>query len=192
MVNFINDNGQGQLVNQLASQAQINDQRGSSSSANSTHASVGKYGNQGTVNVPTAMQGTWYSAEYGDSSITFGAHTLAVHGDGDGEGSQLTLYRQDPHADFDMDDHSIQNATKSWGRTTFNNVDGLNFLTVQGWCQSAGDGSSYAIHTETINGKKVQVLVEAGGAGFWTEGVYYRSQSMAKQQAKVHYDDLHY
>ena len=64
--------------------------------------------------------------------------------------------------------------------------------SIQGWCQGAGDGSFFAVHTETIDGKKVKVLVQAGGATIATDAVYYQTQSLAHQNKDTEFDDLHY
>lgn len=204
MANYINQNGQGQLVKQLAGQAKVVDRTngqlsgGSSSNDGSSSNETGKYGNQGPFAVPAALRGTWYtSGDDYDSTVTFGAHSMVDHESGDDDddtNTTLQLFKQDPKfLDSDqVNDTSVSDATKNWGRVRMNNVHGMNFMTVQGWCQTAGDGESYAIHTETIDGQQVKVLVEAGGAGFWTDAVYYQSKSMAQQQGKHHYSDLSY
>ena len=160
-----------------------------SSNSNDT----GKYGDEGPFDVPSEMQGTWYSADYNsDSTVTFKAHTMTSSADG--ETSTLKLYKQGNQflAGDDVNNKTIIDATKDWGSAKMMHANDLDFLNIRGWCQSAGDGDSYAIHTETINGKPVKVLVLAGGAGFWTSAVYYQSQDLAKQQTDAHYDDLIY
>ena len=199
MANYINQNGQGSLVKQLAGNAKVVDKTngqlsgGSSSNAGGSSNETGKYGNEGPFTVPAALRGTWYtSSDDDDSSVTFGVHSMSNSDDDDS--STLQLFKQDPKfLDSDQaNDTSVSDATKNWGRVQMNNVHGMNFMTVQGWCQTAGDGASYAVHTETIDGQQVKVLVEAGGAGFWTDSVYYQSKSMAQQQGKHHYADLTY
>ena len=74
----------------------------------------------------------------------------------------------------------------------FVNAKGMHWLLMHSWMQTAGAGTYYAVHTETINGQQVKVLVEAGGADMHVNAVYYQSQSMAKQQAGTKYDDLNY
>lgn len=203
MANYVNQNGQGSLVKQLASQAKVVDKTGGqlsggSSNGGSTSNETGKYGNQGPFTVPASLRGTWYtSSDDDESSVTFGAHSMVDHESGDDDddtNTTLQLFKQDPKfLDSDqVNDTSVSDATKNWGRAQMNNVHGMNFMTVQGWCQTAGDGESYAVHTETVNGQQVKVLVEAGGAGFWTGAVYYQSKSMAQQQGKHHYRDLTY
>ena len=60
------------------------------------------------------------------------------------------------------------------------------------WCQGAGDGSYYAVHTETIDDQQVKVLVSASGAGPWSDAVYYQTPSQAHQNKNAKFDDLHY
>lgn len=202
MVNYLNTNGQGQLVNNLSKGAQVVDKTNgglnapsaSTSSAGSSTA-AGKYGNEGPVSVPSEMQGTWYTADNDtNGTLTFGQHTYKYDGP-DGGGEQLTLYKQNNaflEDESNGTDQAIAKATKNWARAAFTDAKGMHWLTVRGWQQTAGAGTFFAVHTETINGKQVKVLIEAGGADMHVDAVYYQSQDMAKQQADTKYDDLHY
>lgn len=192
MVKYINDNGQGDFVNQLAQNAQVNDKRsgGAESSATTSSSSdTGKYGNKGPVTVPADMRGTWYTEDGDASSVTFGKNTITS------DGSTTKLFKQD--VDFLSDDsqttsRAVQDATQNWNSGAFVTVGGLHYLNIRGWTQTAGDGESFALTTENINGKNVQVLVSAYGAEFWTGSVYYRTKDLAHQQVKHKYDDLRY
>lgn len=191
MVKFINDKGQGSFVNSLAQSAQVNDKRDSTSNAAGSSSSNdnGKYGNEGPVTVPTDMRGTWYTEDGDASSVTFGKNTITI------DGSTTKLFKQD--SSFLSDDsqttnQATQNATQHWGSGAFVTVDGLHYLNIRGWTQTAGDGESFALTTENINGRDVQVLVSAHGAGFWADAVYYRTKDLAHQQANHKYDDLRY
>lgn len=199
MADYINQNGQGSLVKQLAGQAKVVDKTngqlsgGSSNGGSSSNSETGKYGNQGPFTVPAEMRGTWYtSSDDDDSSVTFGAHSMSNADDGDS--STLQLFKQDPKflSSDQTEDNSIQDATKNWGSARMTNVHDLDFLTIRGWTQSAGDGESFAVHTEMVDGQQVKVLVEAGGAGYWTDAVYYQSKSMAQHQGDHHFSDLKY
>lgn len=203
MANYINQNGQGSLVKQLAGQAKVVDKTngqlsgGSSNGGSSSSSETGKYGNQGPFTVPAEMRGTWYtSSDDDDGTVTLSSHSITTQesGDDDDDNTTLQLFKQDPKfLDSDQtEDTSVADATKNWGRAQMNNVHGMNFMTVQGWCQTAGDGESYAVHTETVDGQQVKVLVVAGGAGFWTDAVYYQSKSMAQHQGDHHFSDLTY
>lgn len=190
MVNYVNEHGQADYVDQLSQKAQVVDKRSGGDSSSSS--STGKYGNEGPITVPKAMQGTWYTEDGEASSVTFGKNTFSISGS---DGGTTKLFKQNSHF---LDDESqttneaINEATKDWGSVAFMTVDGLHYLNIRGWCQTAGDGESFAITTEKINGKDVTVLVSAHGAGFWADTVYYRSKEMAHQQANHKYSDLRY
>lgn len=195
MASYVNQEGQGKLVNDLATKAQVVDKRnGDSTSASSSSSSSSdqKYGRIGDFDVPSEMQGTWYSADYdSNSTVTFSAHTLTDSEDD----VSLHLYKQDPKFLYDEDQYmnrSIQNATKNWGRTSFVNVDGERWVKIYGWTQTAGAGETYAVKTENIDGKKVKILVAAGGAGPWVDKIYYQTQDMAQDNAGRKFDDLNY
>lgn len=203
MVDYLNNNGQGQLVNNLSKGAKVIDKTNggltgpttdTASSGSSTN--TGRYGNEGTVNVPAEMQGTWYTADNdSNGSITFGQHTYKFTGEDAFDGDTQTLYKQSNsflEDDNNATDEGIAKATKGWSRAIFVNAKGMHWLCVHGWTQTAGAGTYFAVHTETINGKQVKVLVEAGGADMHVDAVYYQSQDMAKQQADTKYDDLDY
>ena len=200
MVDYLNSNGQGQLVNNLSKGAQVVDKTNGGLNAPSTSSTgssttAGQYGNEGTVNVPSDMQGTWYTADNDtNGTLTFGQHTYKYDGP-DGGGDQMTLYKQNSSFLEDEDnatDDGVIKATKNWMRAVFTDAQGMHWLLLHGWTQTAGAGTYFAVHNETIDGKQVKVLIEAGGADMHVDAVYYQSQSMAKQQADTKYDDLHY
>ncbi|MDE6947993.1 MAG: hypothetical protein K2O90_00465, partial [Limosilactobacillus sp.] len=197
MANYVNQEGQGKLVNDLAAKAQVVDKRSSDSNYSVRTSNSGndhKYGRIGTIDVPSEMQGTWYSADNdADSTMTFGPHSYTYSYDDDSGTTQL--YKQDPQFGEDEDNYTnedVQKATKNWGKVSYLNIDGERWLNVRGWTQSAGDGESYAVKTETIDGKQVKVLVVGGGAENWVDAVYYQSKDMAQQNADKKFDDLHY
>lgn len=70
------------------------------------------------------------------------------------------------------------------GKTTWTNI--------RGWNQSAGDGTSYKIETKTYHHKKVRVLSEAGGAGFWIDNHFYTSKGTAHRLGNHHFSGEHY
>ncbi|MBB1086231.1 hypothetical protein [Limosilactobacillus fastidiosus] len=190
MVKYINDKGQAKLVGNLAKSAQVVDKRTESAETSSNGDTTShQYGREGKVTVPTEMQGTWYSADHdSNSTITFGKNTLTS------DGNTSYIYKQNPSflsGDQTMN-RSVQDATEDWVSGKFIDLHGLHYLNIRGWCQNAGDGSSFAVHTETINGKEVKVLVTAGGAGFWTDGVYYQNKDTAQQQADKKFAELYY
>lgn len=192
MIRYVNKYGQAKLVKDLAQKAQVIDKRsGDTDSANTTQSTSHQYGRMGTVTVPENMRGTWYSADDGENStINFGAHQLTI----DGQTNQL--YKKD--SNFSVDNESsatrdaVYKATENWSNASFWDVHDMHFLNLLGWNQEAGDGVSFAVHTETINGKQVKILVAAGGAEFWTERIYYQTQDLAKANADRKFDDLYY
>lgn len=196
MVSYLNNNGQGQLVNNLATGAKVVDKtNGGLTTSPSKNSTTGQYGNEGPVTVPSELQGTWYTADNDESgSITFGAHSYKYTG-GDNDGNQMMIYKQNPSFlanDSNVTDQAAMKATQNWMKGSFTDAKGMHWLSLRGWMQTAGAGSFFAVHTETINGQQVKVLVEAGGADMHVDAVYYQSQSMAKQQADTKYDDLDY
>lgn len=195
MAKYVNAHGQGALVNDLAKNAQVVDKSGGATSNGNANAAsygdnaTGKYGNKGPFAVPADMQGTWYSADHDDeSTVTISDHEMNIDGD------TVKLYHQDSQYAQDNDQPSDDqvSATKDWGRTQFLHDDGGTWLNIQGWFQGAGDGTSYMVKTENIDGKPVKVLVVGEGAENWVTAVYYPSKAMAQQQADQKYDDLHY
>ena len=125
--------------------------------------------------------------------MTFGPHSY-TYSDGDDSGT-TQLYKQDSQWAQNEDNYinqDIQKATTNWGKASFFTLDGAHWLNVRGWTQGAGDGESYAVKTETVDGKQVKVLVVGGGARNLVDAVYYQSKDMAQQNADKKFDDLHY
>lgn len=151
------------------------------------------------VDVPKAMQGTWYAYSETDGDLigytyTFGQHTMAVAStSNDYPGSFTYLYTR--AKDFKMplapSDSQLKEA-EHWGLASFGTVNGLNSMFLLGWYQSAGSGEAIAVHTELIDGQPQQVLVFGGGAGAWVYQVAYRDQATAKRMMKREYSDLRY
>ncbi len=140
--------------------------------------------------ISSAMQGTWYSVgEDGQmSKVTFTAHTMVSEFDGD-KSSTSTWYHDDGS---DPDDKS--NIHNDWTRVTNGTInrDGTKLVNMRGWNQTAGAGAYYGVKQETVNGKSTSVLIVASGAGAWSDGVYYRTAAMAKQQGTKKFDDITY
>lgn len=191
MVDYINQNGQGQLVNKLADNAQIVDKTNGALTNNAsagTKQASGKYGNQGTFNLPSNMQGTWYS----DDKDADGK-TLTINGNQiKSAGSTLNLYKRDRNYDVDGASQEAEDATQDWGAATSFHRDGLHWINVRGWFQGAGDGEYYTVTTETVDGHQLTVLAVAGGAGIWTNAVYYQTPTLAQKYKNTKYTNLHY
>lgn len=192
MADYLNHNGQGKLVSRLASGAQIVDKTNgtltSAAPSSSSNKSTGKYGNQGAFNLPSDMQGTWYSDDKDADS-----KTLTINGN-QIKSADFTSNLYHRSSDFDVDGASqaVQDATKDWGAANSFHNDGLHWINVRGWCQSAGDGSYYTVSTETVDGHDIRVLVVAGGAGIWTDAVYYQTPTLAQKYKNTKYTNLHY
>lgn len=187
MVNYLNNKGQSSYAKQLAKNAQVNDKRnGGSSSSSSSSTKTGKYGNEGAVNVPADMQGTWYSK---DGKVTFGKNSITI------DGEKGYLFRQSKEFGENEDNYtskSVMDATKDWRRTSIFDDRGMHWLNIQGWTQSAGDGASFAVHYENIDGHSVKILVQGGGAEEWVDTIYYQSPDLAQQYGNHKFEDLHY
>lgn len=149
--------------------------------------------------IPAEMQGTWYSASNYDGETThskyvFGQSTIFIQDDKyDTKGTTTTLYTRS--SDFKMPlppTEKQMDQVKGWGLGHLYQQDGLNYMNVMGWYQTAGSGTSFAVHTENIAGNNVQILVCASGARPWVDGIAYRSQAMAEKMQDQHFDDLHY
>lgn len=156
-------------------------------------------GRSGYFTIPAEMQGTWYSASNYDGETThskyvFGQSTIFIQDDKyDTKGTTTTLYTRS--SDFKMPlppTEKQMDQVKGWGLGHLYQQDGLNYMNVMGWYQTAGSGTSFAVHTENIAGNNVQILVCASGARPWVDGIAYRSQAMAEKMQDQHFDDLHY
>lgn len=193
MANYLNQNGQGQFVQKLAGNAQIVDKTNGalnspSSNSSSSSSTKGQYGNEGAFNLPDNMQGTWYSEDKDadDPTITISDNQIKS------KSSSISLYKKSKDFDSDNVSQAVQDATKDWGAAQSIDNDGLHWIDVRGWCQTAGDGTYYTVTTENVDGHQVTVLVVAGGAGIWTDAVYYQTPSLAHQYKNTKYDNLHY
>lgn len=60
-------------------------------------------------------------------------------------------------------------------------------VNIRGWYQGSGDGTYYYNTTQTVDGKKIEVLTEAGGAMIATTAHYYKSPALAKEYASNDY-----
>lgn len=191
MADYIGKKGQLTEFKQLAKKVQIVDKSGQTQRLSD--------GRSGYFTIPTEMQGTWYSASNYDDETThskyvFGQSTIFSQDDKyDTKGTTTTLYTR--AANYKAPDHPSEEQIKraeGWGLPKIVQYKGINYLNVMGWYQGAGDGEYFAVHTEEIDGNDVQVLVLAGGAGIWVDGIAYRSQAMAEKMQDQRFDDLNY
>lgn len=135
---------------------------------------------------PQNMQGTWYGVDPFDGKM----HTLVIKGNElteDGHTLQcMTMKAWTPEDESIINNpQEAQNTWKQdhWGKAQWMNAQGHRWANIRGWYQSAGDGESYCLDQENVNGQNVPVILEAGGAMFTVDETFYRSQSLAKQAA---------
>lgn len=148
-------------------------------------------GRGGYVTTPEAMRGTWYSkGEDGMKKLVISEHEIA-YTDSNGQSGRTILYKKTIPTPDNVSEEEVKDKME-WGDARYVNIHGLQYINVLGWFQTAGAGADYAAHTEEINGNKVPVVVEGGGAGYWTFSVYYPSENLANQQGDTKYEDLYY
>lgn len=158
----------------------------SSSQENSSKQTSDLPGDDGLLDIPANMQGTWYGVPtYTDDSdnvytITLTQHTVTID-TGDGEKKPMTLHKR--KQDFDPSkyagDQATQEKYKNIASGSIINLRGYKAVYYRGWFQTAGAGSNFYIVQDGNN----PVLVDAGGAGAWAEVVYWKSADLAKQNA---------
>ncbi len=146
-------------------------------------------GDAGLFDLPSQMQGTWYSVVDGhENKMMIGQNTVSyVNSDGS---STLTLHTL--KKDFDISNYMLkpdyQNQTKGWGRAGQMNYNGFNMINIHGWNQSAGAGEYLYWAQE----KGQTVLVQGSGANAWTDAVYWKNQSDAQANVDAKFDNLLY
>lgn len=190
MIDYLNKRDSDKLVNDLAENAKVVDQRSDSDDDTNTAKKSNLPGDKGLFNVPSALQGTWYTA-YGSKLTTIKIEQNKIITD---NGNAQELHKIDPaffknHEYYQMP-KSYQKVTKDWGMAGMldQRVHGINFMNVRSWMQGAGDGEYFGVHTE--NGQ--QVLVIASGAEIWTEAVAWKTPQLAKQYKNKKFKDLYY
>lgn len=196
---FLNE-GQSASSKSNSSESSSSESSSSSSEKSSSESSSDTKksnvpGDEGLANVPSDLQGTWYSGDHfgeddNDSihTLTLGQHTVSYK-DGDDSGTTV-LHKRAKNFDFTkhMQDKSYVNATKDWGICSMMNVEGQEMFNVMGYNQGAGDGGYY--YTTQEEGQTV--LVEAGGAGAWASAVYWKDEASAKKYANHKFSNIRY
>lgn len=191
MADYIVKKDQLTEFKQLAKKVQIVDKSGQTQRLSD--------GRTGYFAIPAQMQGTWYSVSSDDDETrhikyVFGQSTIFSQDDKyNTKGTTITLYTR--AANYKAPDHPSEeqiDEAEGWGLPKIVQYKGINYLNVMGWYQGAGDGEYFAVHTEKIDGNDVQILVCAGGAGIWVDGIAYRSQAMAEKMQDQRFDDLNY
>ena len=160
-----------------------NSSSNTSSSSSSQEPVVDAEGNE-KVASPEEIRGTWYGYNYDGTQIdTISIDQYSMQTSFSGQANTTYFYRN-------PNDASFQVQHEDWGRALDVNepAHGLHFFNIRGWQQTAGDGQSYAGHTE--DGQAV--LVSASGAGYWTDAVYFKTEALAKQYKGQKFADLVY
>ena len=193
MVAYLNKRDSDKLVNNLAQNAKVNDERSDSNNAspNSTGKKSNLPGDDGLLNVPRELQGTWYTYPADDNKL----ETIKISQNKIDNGySSLELHKinakfANEHLYSDMS-KSYRNATKNWGMAQMigKKIHNINYLNVRTWMQGAGDGIYYGAHTES--GQSVIVIGE--GAELWTNSVAWKTPQLAQQYKHKKFRDLFY
>lgn len=158
------------------------------SSAQQSASSSRLPGDGGLFDVPSAMQGTWYTADNDDdSSMTITAHTIQYSDDDDGPAE---LHKWDSSYDTNPNywSDSYRQATKHWWQASWTNKNGINFIRTFTWGQVASVPSFFGLHTE----EGQPVIVVALGADAENSSVYWKSQALAEKYADQKFSDLPY
>lgn len=121
-----------------------------------------QYGKIGHVITPVNMRGKWLyrgSTDLGQNpnkiyKVRIGRHHI----------NGLKLYQANLNVTSKYALHYkkyrfVIAQTMNWGRATIFNRAGLQWLNVTGWTAGAGNGTSYALSSKTINGRAVPVLL---------------------------------
>ena len=195
MVDYLNKYNSDSLVEDLAKNAKVNDERSSfdGSEADSSEKKSNIQGDKGLFNVPAGMQGTWYTFYYGENKL----QTLNISENkmsGTGYKQPLELHKIDSkffakNSYFDMTE-KYKKATRNWGMASLYDkpLRGIYTMNIRSWMQGTGDGEYYGLHSE----KGQTVLVAASGAGAWADCVYWKTPQLAKQYRNVKFKDIKY
>lgn len=170
IVKYLNDKNDADLVNQLAKNAELN------AKLDGDGSSVTKSDSSDSNVIPSALQGTWYTADTGNGNID----TLTVSGNkiNDEAGFSMNVKKENTNSSSDSLSGYMKQAT----------INGINFYSFTNMGQTPGQGSTYlARHTE--NGQDVIVSANSNGR---TNAVYWKSEALAKQNANKQFSDLKY
>lgn len=140
---------------------------------------------------PSRMQGTWYAYTDEDKiqTVSFDGNLWKSMGKTD---KAFEASRHPSEITYDANDTSKDN----WVVATFmESNDGIfkgdenpsRIVNIRVWYQGSGDGTYYYNTTQTVDGKKIEVLTEAGGAMIATTAHYYKSPALAKEYASNDY-----
>ncbi|MDH5100594.1 hypothetical protein OQI87_05525 [Lactobacillus kefiranofaciens] len=192
MINYLNKSDSDELVNDLAKNAKIVNQRTESSDSTNDKTShkTNIPADGGLFNIPAQYQGTWHTYPADDNKLDVTKITQHQIMDGNDvkELHKINDNTDDDYIEKYAKSKSYLKATKNWGRVSFWNRRGIKYMNVMGWMQGAGDGVFYGIHTEN----EQPVLVVAYGAGLWTNCVAWKTPQLAQQYKHKKFKDLVY
>lgn len=193
MVYYLNHHNGEKTVKLLQRHVEILDEENSSENTQTTNktdkSSQAKKtrlaGDDGLFNMPTNMQGTWYSYDYdqGKSILNIGAHQILWKNKSD-SGTTI-LHKEASNFKSDNVSASYRKATQNWSQTS---IFKDHWINTRSWLPSADDGSFYGLHIE----RGQQVLVVESGAGPWTDAVYWKTSALARQYKDIKFKDLHW
>lgn len=143
----------------------------------------------GLFTVPAGMRGTWYGYDdmTGDAiTVDFSVHSYSWKTSGE---TDTGIFHQATAEQWQESQAEVNaHQAAGWRAAEFTHVNGLTYVMIRNWAQGAGDGVSFAMHTE--DGQPV--LVQGSGAETWTDCVLWRSQALAATHKGKKFSDLHY
>ncbi|WP_461213931.1 DUF4767 domain-containing protein [Lacticaseibacillus sp. GG6-2] len=140
-------------------------------------------------------QHTWYSYSVDDQAV----HTLTITANSINidNGKPEPVYQASERTAEDKALMESANSNSdlskmSWGAASnYKDSDGVAYINVQGWYQSAGDGGYYRVVTRNLDGQSQPVLETAYGAGAWVGDNYYLTRALAEKYQDQTYPDEH-
>ncbi|KRL05099.1 DUF4767 domain-containing protein [Liquorilactobacillus oeni] len=161
-------------------------QAGFSNIAAEKNSSASPNSTLGQELVPPVLQHTWYHYDEKGilNKVTFTNNTLVIISNG----VQSTNYiRKNSYKDSENNkQHS------NWLRLSNITKDGVSYLNLRGWNQTAGAGSYFGVKQESYGDKFFPVLILANGAGIWCNNTYYTSSALAAELKNYEFSDIEY
>nr|WP_259686826.1 hypothetical protein [Lactobacillus helveticus] len=188
MFKYLNTHNSAGLVKRIANDVDLGTNDDNSNSSNTTKIA----GDRGLYNAPEEMLGTWYSYDnHEKAAVTFTDHTIEETENGHTVTTEL--HKMKPDRDRG-EDKAYWAKTKHCATISKFKMpeskpkDNKLYYNIYGWNETAGDGEFYAVPTE----EGQPVLISAGGAGVWTDAVYWKTPELAQKYAEKKFHDLHY
>ncbi|WP_461213929.1 DUF4767 domain-containing protein [Lacticaseibacillus sp. GG6-2] len=168
----------------------------SQSSSSSSQSTTTKSTNHAVV-FDQQYQHTWYSYSAYDHKVhtqTFAANSIIMD-----NGTPQPVYSINERTAADKAylqstdaGNPPDQAKMSWGAAmNLKDTDGVSYINVRGWYQTAGAGGYYRIATRNLDGQSQPVLETASGAGMWVDSNYYLTRALAEKYQDQKYPDEH-